>query len=309
MTYPEAHIEVRVKFEAVASQTIDSFLSQEIDLYFNRAIRKFIDDRRPIVLSPRESSQSREATENLRTVLYNHTYSSSALTGVPEMKGGWSVPIANLDPVYEYFIAGRLSTDKDTYSVETTVMRDFYEHLETRHNIPHFRRAKVVERGNKFLLATPDPDETPESLELTYIGEFSRVSSKLAVEYQVSDGSGSQTATIDIQGVSYDMPWNTDAETTIDDFMTNHKDTIVNRHNVIAKDLTDRILFTTYDPNVLESEFGKDDNSGSTVMIQSTTTPRPSIDLPITVHHELVDLTVNLMRSDLPQTQARSEEQ
>jgi len=304
MTLPEIHTQIRVKFEAIAARTLDNFLPQEIDLYLNEAIREFIGQHRPLIIQMQETPQTREGLENLRTLLESYSYSSADFTDEAALNGGWSVPIADLDPDYEYFISGRLSTDQDVYNVETTTIRDFYEHLETRHNIPHFRRAKIVERGNDFLLALPDPDETPESLQVTYLGEFVSVDIKLVVEYTVSDGSGQNTASIDIEGVSYDIPWNTDAQTTVDDFISNHKSDIRSRHDVVAEDYGDKIRFTTFNADVLESEFGITANSADVALTQDTLTSRPEIPLPTTTHQELVDLTANLMKQDLPQAQA-----
>lgn len=309
MILPEIHTQIRVKFEAIAAQTLDNFLPQEIDLYLNEAIREFIGQHRPLIIQPRESAQTREGLENLRTLLQSHTYATGDFVDETALNGGWSLPISDLDPTYEYFISGRLSTDQDVYNVETTTIRDFYEHLETRHNIPHFRRAKVVERGTDFLLALPDPDETPETLQVTYLGEFVPVDIKLVVEYTVSDGTGSNTASIDIEGIGYDIPWNTDAQTTVDDFISTHKSDIRSRHDIVAEDYGDRIRFTTFNPDILESDFGITSSNADTALTQSTLTQRPEIPLPTTTHQELVDLTVNLMKQDLPQAQADRQQQ
>lgn len=309
MTLPEIHTNIRVKFEAIAAQTLDNFLPQEIDLYLNEGIREFIGQHRPLIIQMQETPQTREGLENLRTLLNDYSYDSSDFTDESALKGGWSLPIADLDPRYEYFISGRVSTDQDVYNVETTTMRDFYEHLETKHNIPHFRRAKIVERGKNFLLALPDPDETPEALQITYLGEFTSVDIKLVVEYTVSTGSGQNTGSIDIEGISYDIPWNTDAQTTVDDFISTHKSDIRSRHDVVAEDYDDKIRFTTFNPDILESEFGLTLDSADVALTQDTLTSRPEIPLPTTTHQELVDITVNLMKRDLPQAKAEQQQQ
>jgi len=302
MTLPEIHTQIRVQFEAVAAQTLDNFLPQEIDLYLNRAIREFIDQFRPLLLQPQESGQSREASENLRTLLNKGTYEGPDFSSETSLEGGWFVPINDLTPTYEYFVTGRLSTDQDVYNVETTTPRDLYRHLETRHNIPHFRDAKLVERGSDFLLALPDPDETPESLEITYLGEFDRVDIKLVIEYTVSNGSGNNTASIDIEGVSYDIPWNGDPGSTIDSFISSHKSDISSRHSIVVEDIGNTIRLTTFNQNITEPSF-KFSSSG-TSLSKDVTTSRPEIPLPTTTHQELVNLTVNLMKQDLPQAQS-----
>lgn len=309
MTLPEIHTQIRVKFEAIAAQTLDNFLPQEIDLYLNEAIREFIGQHRPLIIQMQETPQTREGLENLRTLLESYSYPSADFTDEAALNGGWSVPIADLSPDYEYFISGRLSTDKDVYNVETTTIRDFYEHLETRHNIPHFRRAKIVERGSDFLLALPDPDETPETLQVTYLGEFVSVDIKLAVEYIVSSNTGSNTASIDIQGIGYDIPYNSNAQTTVDDFISNHKSDIASRHDIVAEDYGDTIRLTTFNEDLVESDFGYTASSADVSLSQSTVTTRTEISLPTTTHQELVDLTANLMRQDLPQAQADRQQQ
>lgn len=305
MTLPELHTQIRTQFEAVAAQTLDNFLPQEIDLYINRGIREFIGQHRPALLPPRESAQTREALENLRDVVYSHSYTSAKFDDISEMEGAWSLPIPDLDPTYEYFISGRLNTDQDTYNVETTTIRDFYEHLETRHNTPLFRRPKIIERGEKFLIALPDPDETPNTLEMTYLGEFTRVDIKLVVEYTVSAGGGNDTSSIEIEGVSYDIPaqGSFDAQATVDNFISTHKSDIYSNHGVNTVDKGDTIAFVTFNDDITENDFGLNASSGTVALVQDTTTSRSSIPLPTTTHQEIANLTVGLMKRDLPQAQ------
>lgn len=308
MTLPELHTQVRTQFEAVAAQTLDNFLPQEIDLYINRAIREFIGKMRPMLLQPRESGQSREALENLRDIVYTHSYATGDFTDIAEMKIGYSLPLSNLSPTYEYFISGRLNTDQDTYTAETTTIRDFYEHLETKHNVPLFRRPKVVERGDNLLIALPDPDESPNTLELTYLGEFSRVDIKLVAEYQVSDNNESNTASIVIEGVYYDISKQVDgngdfdAQATVDNFISTHSSDIKARHSISTVDAGDTIKFVTANEKIVESDFELDANSAEVSLIK-TFTSRPDIPLPTTTHQEIANLTVGLMKRDLPQAQ------
>lgn len=303
MTLSEIHNQIRIQFEALAAQTLDNFLPQEIDLYINKAIREYIEKNRPVLLQDEEPSRSAEAVEKvLRTLLFSHLYSEGDFSSMSVANGGFKLPLSDPAPEYEYFITGRLETDKDIYNAETVSVKNFYEHLETRHNLPLFRRPKVVGRGNELLVSIPDPDESPTGLEMTYLGKFSRVDIELNIEYEFSSSGNTGDSEIIIEGVSYPISFDTDASTTVDSFLSTHKADIRARHDVIAQDLGSSVGMKTFNSDISESDFDYD-ASGSVSFIQSTVTSRPDLPLPPVSHQDIVNLTVRLMRRDLPQAQ------
>lgn len=288
MNIEEIHNQIRVQFEALAAQTLDNFLPQEIDLYINKAVREYIEQNRPVLLQDEQPNRRAEAVEKmLRTLIYSHIYDDTDFSDMSTPYGGYSVPLGDTDPNYEYFVTGRLETDKNVYNAETVSVKAFYEHLQTRHNLPLFRRPKVVGRGNELLVSVPDPDEAPVGLEMTYLGGFKRVDIEMVLEYDFS-GSGS---TVIIEGVEYPA-------TSPSDFLTTHKQDVRSRHDVMSEELsTDVLRLTTYNSGVKEEDFGGD-------VSVSTTTSRTEIPLPVVSHQDLINLTVRLMRRDLPQVES-----
>ena len=303
MTIQQLHRAVRIQFGAVAAQTLDNFLPEEIDHYINRAVRTLIDKRRASLLSDRESIQGHEIMEDLYPVIQSHTFQSSDFTQDADL-GAYTLPISDLDPAFEYFIHGRFKSGSTIYNVEQSSIEAFYEHLPTKHNTPIFRKPIIIQRADNFLIALPDGTGTPSALELTYIGTF--VPAKLLLEWNIevedAQSPGSDLATITVQGAEYELTYNTDPETTITDFITANGSDLWNLHSINIEQNPAGTLHMV--SRSMELDIGDIivDDAGSPIDTTLTTTEPFPCPLPHPTHQDIVDLTVNLIRQDLPQS-------
>lgn len=302
MTIAEMHRGVRTQFEQVASHTLDNFLPQEMDYYLNRSTRTYVDKQRALLLSPREQVQSREANENLRTLISNDTVADTDISSISNYgPGANKVDVSALSDPYSYFLKGRLKTDNDEYlTLRKVSLEEWHEHAPTKHNVPIFRRPVLYEQGSELWILLPNETGAITDLMLTYLTDPAVLNSEVQVTATVADSGGSGTGSISISGTAYDVVWDTDLSTTLQNFIDNNASTIWQTHQVrVERGQAGELVFTSAAFFITPSSFTSSDGQASISL--NTTNDRVDSDLPLHVHQDLVDLTVNLLRRDLPQ--------
>lgn len=154
MTADEMHLAVRTQFESVAAFTLDNFLGPEIDIYLNRTIRNYVNQQRTVLLSPEESAASKEANENLRTLIKDDQISStSSLTGYGNAV---SVALSDLSSDFDYHIAARIKeVDGPVYNARKMSPDQWQEKVETAYNEPLFRRPGVLLDSEQIRIVLP----------------------------------------------------------------------------------------------------------------------------------------------------------
>ena len=303
MTIAEMHRGVRTQFEQVASHTLDNFLPQEMDYYLNRATRTYVDKQRTLLLSSREQVQSREANENLRTLIANDSVDGLQVGSLPDYgTEASSLDLGVLSGPYSYFLKGRVKTDNDEFlTLRKVSLEEWHEHAPTKHNVPIFRRPVLYEQGNELWMILPADSGGISSVILTYLKDPAVLDSEAQVTVTVQESTGgSGPGEITINGATYDVVWDTDLSTTLKNFIDNNASTIWQNHQVrVEKDGTADLVFTSAAFFVTESSFSITD--GQVALSLDMTSTRVDSDLPLHVHQDLIDLTVNLLRRDLPQ--------
>jgi len=305
MTIAEMHRGVRTQFEQVAAQTLDNFLPGELDYYINRAIESYVDRQRALLLSPKEQVKSREANENLRTLI--ETESLTSLANLPDFGDGTvSLSLSVLGSTYAYFLKGRVKDDENQfYNARKVSLEEWHEHAPTKHNVPIFREPVIFERGDEIWLAMPNDAGDPSELILTYLRPPVDVSSELQITLTVQENSSATSdGKLHISGQEYPAPWNTNLSTTLDDFVESHANGIWTNHEVrLEREGTNKLLLTTSAFYVTASSLATTD--GRVEFTISNSDGRVDSDLPETTHQDLVNHTVQILRSDLPQPAKR----
>lgn len=300
MTIADMHRGVRTQFEHVAAHTLDNFLPGELDYYLNRAIESFVDRQRALLLSPKERVESREANENLRTLIVSERLTS--LAKIPNYGlGAVSLSLSALGEPYAYFLKARVKDDEDDlYSARKVSLEEWHEHAPTKHNVPIYREPVLFERGDEIWLNMPHGAGEPEELILTYLRPPVDVSSELQITLTAQENtSATSDGKLHISGREYPAPWNTNLSTTLDDFIESHAGEIWGTHETrVERQGASTIVLSTSAFYVTPSAFATTD--GRVEFSISGTVRRVDSDLPETTHQNIVDRTVQILRSDLP---------
>jgi len=303
MTVRKLHRGVRTQFQSVAAQTLDNFLAEELDYYINRAIRKFVNKNRPIIREERSNAQAEEAHDNLRTLIGVHHFDQIDITSLTDVGRGHKMDLS-LIPDYEYFIAGRLIGDDYTANCRKMTTDSFLEHAQTTYNKPHFRRPPVTEKdGYLWIVQAADMEQDPEGFMLTYLKTFQPVSSELSVEIEVGSGTGTNDPDILIQNIPYTVAWDTTAAQTVDGFIDGKGQKVYNETGlVVGKSSPDTILLSGYNSHLSKSDIGVDVPTDPSATLNKTVGREPqTLDLPEETHQRIIDMTVMLLKRDLPQ--------
>lgn len=305
MTIAEMHRAVRTQFEQVASHTLDNFLPQEMDIYLNRATRTYVDSQRTVLLSAREQVQSREANENLRTLIVNALIANDRTTSIESLpaygEDAKKVDLTSLTDKYSYYLKARLKTfGKDFYTLRKVSLEEWHEHAPTKHNVPIFRRPVVYESGTDLWVILPDDAGDISEFHLTYLKNPAVLDSEIQKTYRVQKDDNPSDAEIYINEGTYPVTWDTDLSTTLNNFIAAHaEDLWANQRVRVEFQAPDELVFTTSAFFVTLDSFDRMD--GQVDFFPDVTGERTDSDLPLHTHQDIIDLTVNLLRRDLPQ--------
>jgi len=303
MTVRELHRGVRTQFQSVAAQTLDNFLAEELDYYINRAIRQFVNKNRPIIREERSNAQAEEAHDNLRTLIGVHHFDQIDISSLTDVERGHKMDLS-LVPDYEYFIAGRLMGDGYTANCRKMTTDAFLEHAQTTYNKPHFRRPPVTEKdGYLWVIRAADMMQDPEGFMLTYLKTFQPVSSEMAVEIEVGSGTGSNDSDILIDGTAYTLVWDSTAAKSVQKFIDEKGQKVYNETGlVVGSSSPDSILLSGYNSHLSASSIGVDVPTDPSATLNKTVDQQPqTLDLPEETHQRIIDMTVMLLKRDLPQ--------
>lgn len=303
MTVRKLHRGVRTQFQSVAAQTLDNFLAEELDYYINRAIRNFVNKNRPIIREERSNAQAEEAHDNLRTLIGVHHFDQIDISSLTGVERGHRMDLS-LVPDYEYFIAGRLMGDDYKANCRKMTTDAFLEHAQTTYNKPHFRRPPITEKdGYLWVIRAADMMQDPEAFMLTYLKTFQPVSSEMTVEIEVGSGTGSNDSDILIDGTAYTLVWDSTAEKSVQKFIDEKGQKVYNETGlVVGSSSPDTVLLSGYNSHLSASDIGVDVPTDPSATLNKTVGKQPqTLDLPEETHQRIIDMTVMLLKRDLPQ--------
>lgn len=158
------HVAVDLGLQRIASHTYDDFLPQEIDLYLNRATRKYVEAQKDAIISS-EGGDVQARLEALRTLIISTSITDG--TDHPFLSRCLQFPTP---PTFAYFISARVKADnkwKKTLFVSPTL---FDAHAETATDQPLFTVAPVtLESGKVSVIQDMGEEGEIDELGLTYV--------------------------------------------------------------------------------------------------------------------------------------------
>jgi hypothetical protein len=170
MTIQQMHIAINLGLQRIASHVFDDFLPQEIDLYLNQAINKYVEAQRDVVLHG-EPPASVKGLENIRTLVHSATV---LVQQHPLYPNGYRGTLPS-DPNFAFFLDARVIFPNGAKTTSLHGTSQFRTFVETVDNQPLYRDLPVTLEANDLVFLRDSGDPTPEGLAVTYITDPAQV--------------------------------------------------------------------------------------------------------------------------------------
>lgn len=164
MTIQDMHIRVNTQLQVIGSNAVDEFRPEEIDIYLNRAIEKFIDDRRDLLRTQMNTPEEEGVTDDLRTLINRQVFtndSGSALSEISDASGfneAKEIDLTSLSNAYRHYVTSKTSISDGSggegpwYNNRFVSPAVFSERSYTNGNSPVFRDFPVTVEKEKLLI-------------------------------------------------------------------------------------------------------------------------------------------------------------
>jgi len=307
MTVSEIHKGVRTQFQSVSSQTLDNFLPEEIDYYVNRAVRRIVNSQRTHIRHDREGDErAEEAQDNLRTLVETHIATSSDISTLNSIGRGYTVDLSSGASDYEYFLHGHIIGSDYQANCRFTTYPKFHEHVPTTENDAIFREPPAIEKEGEIWFILSKEMGQPQEFTMAYLRPPKRMDSSFEYTIEVLSDTGSNDPSIEIDGNSYTVVWDTDVPTTVQKFVDEKGPQVRQDTGLVTSEGIGEIVFTGYNSHLSGNEINEVNPSDPIATLTTgSSTPTQNIDLPEHTHQMVIDQTVQLLRSDLPQASNR----
>jgi hypothetical protein len=165
MTIDQAHTLIRIKFDRVASGIDYNFLSEEIDIYINDAVDKFINEQYLALRSERSNQQSAMVYENLRNLITRDTLTLSQSSISDDALE------ANLPMDYRNYISSRSLVPSGNVNNRKVTINEFYKFLTTLTDTPLHKDYVACIDSNTIFVTYEFNGEEPTEVFLHYLKE------------------------------------------------------------------------------------------------------------------------------------------
>ena len=163
MTIAQMHLAFNLELKAQGSH--EDFEPEEIDVFLNRAIRSFVDERKPIL------RVEEIALADLRTLLQTESLGGSDVADYTLFPNTVAADLTKLTKTFEYAVAARAAITQDSASktLRFRSMEAFLDDLITEAHSPVYRRLPATIEGTTLLAAYDATDGGISAVTLTYL--------------------------------------------------------------------------------------------------------------------------------------------
>ena len=166
MDIQQMHLAVDLGLQRVASFAFDDFLPQEIDIYLNDAIKKYVEVQRDLIITRSGMEEASKGIENVAPLVNR----ASAVSVLGMVDKEFKVDIGDLDPKPAFWLGVQVKFPDGFRNAMRVTPEEYNKYQTTKFGRPVFRDIPMIASG-KYLygVVSSEEDALPELIIYTYL--------------------------------------------------------------------------------------------------------------------------------------------